>query len=243
MGHMPNNGFQGLVMDIGVSEGNDTAYYLAKGFRVIAVEADPTACQALRVRFHAEIERNALILLNFAACDTFGTFLEFFAHKVHQGISGVSKRAEVADDYIRHVVMTIDWRTLLAQAGLPRYVKIDIEGSEVRFLQGMLRERRVPEFISVECYKYRPTEMWHELGYTRFRLVDQNPLGGFQLPARQLESLSVKTADFKNASGPFGLDIFADGEWMDFNSLKLAWKEAERKFAHTWFDCHAWNPN
>jgi FkbM family methyltransferase len=241
--HMPNNGFQGLVMDIGVSEGNDTAYYLAKGFRVIAVEADPAAYQALRVRFQAEIQRNALILLNLAASDTFGGFLEFFAHKVHQGISGVSKRAEVADDYIRHFVMTIDWRTLLAQAGLPRYVKIDIEGSEVPFLRGMLREGRVPEFISVECYKFRATEMLHEAGYSRFRLVDQNPLGGFQLPDRQLEGSSVKKADFKNASGPFGLDIFADGDWMDFDSFKLAWKDAERKFNRTWFDCHAWDPN
>jgi FkbM family methyltransferase len=240
---MPNNGFQGLVMDIGVSEGNDTAYYLAKGFRVIAVEADPAACQALRVRFQADIERNALLLLNFAASDTFGSSLDIFVHKVHQGISGVTKRAELTDDYIRHSIVTIDWRTLLAQAGMPRYVKIDIEGNEVPFLQGMLQDRRVPEFISVECYQFRPTEMLHELGYKRFKLVDQNPPGGFQLPARQLEGRSVKTANFKHASGPFGLDIFGDGEWMDFDSFHVAWKTLQPTFNRTWFDCHAWNPH
>ena len=48
--------FQGVVMDIGVSEGNDTAFYLAKGFQVVAVEADPGMCRTLRSRFAREIE-------------------------------------------------------------------------------------------------------------------------------------------------------------------------------------------
>ena len=152
---MPNNGFQGLVMDIGVSEGNDTAYYLAKGFRVIAVEADPAACQALRVRFQADIERNALLLLNFAASDTFGSSLDIFVHKVHQGISGVTKRAELTDDYIRHSIVTIDWRTLL-QAGMPRYVKIDIEGNEVPFLQGMLQADVFPSSSRLNAISFDP---------------------------------------------------------------------------------------
>ena len=62
---------QGLVMDLGVSEGNDTAYYLSKGFRVIAVEADPATCDNLRQRFRSEIDAGDLMLLNFAASNSF----------------------------------------------------------------------------------------------------------------------------------------------------------------------------
>jgi hypothetical protein len=126
----------------------------------------------LRVRFQAEIERNA-----------FGSSLDIFVRKIHQGIF---KRAELADDYICQSVVTIDCRTLLAQAGMPRYLKIDIEGNEVAFLQGMLREGSVPEFKSVECYTFRPVEMLQQLGYTRFKLVDQFAPGGFQLLIRSL---------------------------------------------------------
>jgi 16S rRNA A1518/A1519 N6-dimethyltransferase RsmA/KsgA/DIM1 with predicted DNA glycosylase/AP lyase activity len=64
--------YAGLVIDIGVSEGNDSAYYLAKGFRVVAVEADSRSCARLRQRFASEIAAGALQLLPFAAADTFG---------------------------------------------------------------------------------------------------------------------------------------------------------------------------
>ncbi|WP_428376857.1 FkbM family methyltransferase [Lichenicoccus sp.] len=240
---MADDCYQGLVVDLGVSEGNDTAYYLAKGFRVIAVEADPGQFQALCHRFADNIASGALMLLNFAASDKFGATIEIFVHQVHQGVSGIAKRGEVADDYIRHVVTTIDWRTLLAQAGVPRYLKIDIEGNEAPFLKGLLECGGMPEFISVECHQIRPVEMLHEAGYRRFRLVDQNPAGGFQLASRQLEGLAIESADFRHGTGPFGLDIFGDGHWSDLDGFKAAWVEARPQMSRTWFDCHAWKPS
>jgi FkbM family methyltransferase len=241
---MIRSGFQGLVMDLGVSEGNDTAFYLAKGFKVIAVEADPAMCRAIRERFRAAIDTGALQVLNLAASSTFGDQLEIFVHQVHQGISGIAKRGEVPDNYIKHSVTTVDWQTLLAQAGLPRYVKIDIEGNEMPFLKGMINNSgQLPEFISVECHKFQPVEMLRDMGYKRFRLVDQNPPGGFQLPSRQMEGLSVEGVNFNHASGPFGLDLFGDGYWLDFDLFQAAWTEVRPQLSHTWFDCHAWNPN
>nr|WP_321985843.1 FkbM family methyltransferase [uncultured Lichenicoccus sp.] len=240
---MADDGYQGLIIDLGVSEGNDTAYYLAKGFRVVAVEADPGQFQALRHRFSTNITSGALMLLNFAASDTFGAFLEIFVHRVHQGVSGIAKRGEVADDYSVHVVTTVDWRTLLAQAGIPRYLKIDIEGNEAAFLKGFVEAGGRPEFVSVECHQIGPVEMLFEAGYRRFRLVDQNPPGGFKLAASQLEGLTLETADFSHGTGPFGLDIFADGDWCDFAGFKAAWVEARPRMSRTWFDCHAWKPS
>ena len=236
--------FQGLVMDIGVSEGNDTAYYLSKGFRVVAVEADPDACRALRTRFAREISSGALVLLHFAASAAFGDYVTLFVHNRAQGVSSIYKRPDVDPaGYSEHQVMTIDWRTLRAQAGVPRYLKIDIERQEERFLAGMAGDTELPEFISVEAYELRPCEMLCEMGYRRFRLVDQNPPGGLQLPTRQFEGLTVASADFRHASGPFGLDIFGEGNWLDFQRFEKAWEAARPEMARTWFDCHAWKPN
>ena len=40
-----------LVYDVGVHRGDDTAYYLHKGYRVVGVEADPAMADHLRDRF------------------------------------------------------------------------------------------------------------------------------------------------------------------------------------------------
>ena len=239
-----NHGFEGVVMDIGVSEGSDTAFYLAKGFRVVAVEADPGMCQSLRNRFAREIETGALTLLNFVASATFGNTVKFHVHDRVQGISSVYKRPDVdPSGYSEHLVMTIDWRTLRTQAGTPRYVKVDIGGLEERFLAGMVGEKQLPEFISIEAYKFRPCEMLHEMGYERFMLIDQKAPGGFQLPAVQFEGQHVASADFTHASGPFGLDLFTNGKWSDFGQFRVLWQTCQPKMAFTWFDCHAWKPN
>jgi FkbM family methyltransferase len=240
------NGFEGLIMDLGVSEGNDTAYYLAKGFQVVAVEADSGMCQRLRTRFAGEIKGGALQVLNFAAGESFGEIVEIFSHKVYQGLSGKEKRGDVSNDYVSYSVPTIDWSTLLAQAGLPRYLKIDIEGSEAAFMRSMRSQStpdRLPEFVSVECYKFEPLQALHRLGYQRFKLVDQNPPGGFQLPAHQVEGRPLQSANFTHCSGPFGLDVFGTGGWLRFDALHTAWTAAMPDFARTWYDCHAWKPN
>ena len=98
-----------LIMDIGVSEGNDTAYYLAKGFDVIAVEADPKSCEKLQKRFSQMSRSESYEFLNFAASERLGDRLKIFVHNVHQGLSGKAKRAEVPDDYTEYDVPTIDW--------------------------------------------------------------------------------------------------------------------------------------
>jgi FkbM family methyltransferase len=235
----------GLVMDIGVSEGNDTAFYLAKGFRVIGVEADPATCAHLRRRFAAEIRSGALKLLPFAASGTFGDLVDFFVHTEHQGISALTMHdlPYLKDGYRREAVLTIDWKTLVAQQGVPRYAKIDIEGNEESFLRGMAGHDRLPEFISVECHFFEPVAVLYALGYRRYRLVDQNPAGGFVLPAKQMEGASLERHEFLHASGPFGLDVFGDGRWLDINQMRDAWICVQPQRDTTWFDCHAWMPN
>ena len=213
----------GLIFDLGVSEGNDTDYYLQKGFRVIAVEADPEMFEKLKLRFQSAIKDGSLKLLNFAASDTFGDQVDFFTCTLNQGVSGVMINKDVQDHYKASVpVLTIDWKTLVAQ-GRPYYVKIDIEGNEKKFLEGMVQSRVIPEFISVECHTMEPVLKLHEIGYRRFQLVDQN-------------------CQVRDEHSGFGRDVFGFDDWMDIEGFKVAWEANQTKRDHSWFDCHAWMP-
>src|SRR5215831_9510764 len=55
-----------LIYDVGANNGDDTAYYLSRGFHVVAVEADPTLIEQARERFPDEIRRGRLELVNVA---------------------------------------------------------------------------------------------------------------------------------------------------------------------------------
>ena len=55
-----------LIYDVGLHNGDDTAYYLSKGYRVVAIEADPALVEQAHARFDKEIKRGRLTLLNVA---------------------------------------------------------------------------------------------------------------------------------------------------------------------------------
>jgi len=60
----------GLVYDVGANNGDDTAYYLFKGYRVLAIEADPSLMDELNARFAAEVAGGQLQILNIALAPT-----------------------------------------------------------------------------------------------------------------------------------------------------------------------------
>ena len=194
-------------------------------------------------RFKKQTEIGLIKILNFAASDIFGDSVEFYSHKTHQGISGLSHdRAEFAEgSFHSRPVFTIDWNTLRAQQGLPYYMKIDIEGQEASFLRGMLGSAHLPEYISVECHTLQPVEMLFALGYRLFKLIDQNPPGGFHLPTPQREGLHIKSVNWTHSSGPFGQEL-PETEWLSFEDFKVAYEASRPEYARSWFDCHAWLP-
>ena len=53
-----------LIFDVGADNGDDTAAYLARGFRVIAVEANPTLCEGMHKRFANDIKRGRASIVN-----------------------------------------------------------------------------------------------------------------------------------------------------------------------------------
>jgi FkbM family methyltransferase len=63
-----------LIYDVGMNNGDDTAYYLSRGFRVIAIEANPLLVEQGSQRFEREIAAGDLVILSIGVSDREGTF-------------------------------------------------------------------------------------------------------------------------------------------------------------------------
>ena len=61
-----------LIFDVGAHNGDDSFYYLSKGFRVVAVEANGDLCAFLRSRFGREASTGRFILVEAAIADKAG---------------------------------------------------------------------------------------------------------------------------------------------------------------------------
>ena len=68
-----------VIIDVGMHNGTDTDFYLKKGFRVIAVEANPRLVEKARDRFAAEIASGRLEILEGAITDREGD-VEFWVN-------------------------------------------------------------------------------------------------------------------------------------------------------------------
>src|SRR5262245_48872042 len=89
-----------LIFDVGMNNGDDTAYYLAKGFRVVAVEANPALVEQAKRRFAAELSVQRLMLYGVAISDRDGT-ISFFEDLQDDGRGSVSQDYAVQNEIAR----------------------------------------------------------------------------------------------------------------------------------------------
>jgi FkbM family methyltransferase len=61
------------VYDVGAHKGGDTAFYLKKGFSVVAIEASPELCEGLKRRSDVYLRDRQLAILNVAISNISGT--------------------------------------------------------------------------------------------------------------------------------------------------------------------------
>ena len=256
-----------LVYDVGVNDGKDSAYYLARGFRVVGVEASPVMAEQLRSRFAGEIQQGDFILLNAAVAEDEGE-AEFWLSD-HSEWSSFDKARAARDGFgCRAVsVKTRPFRSILEEHGRPYFCKIDIEGYDRLCLRGF-DPGTAPDYISVELALQDPVpdlELLRALGFSRFKIISQmtwsQPLPLLTrlqcaLPWRAAALLRQGEKRFRgvravedwafafNSSGPFGEDT--PGPWRTYDDiLQLygAMKSVEdrrvRKGLHDWFDIHA----
>ena len=152
-----------------------------------------------------------------------------------------SRGANICMRVTPYSILAIDRLTLLGQGGVPRYLKVDIEGQRRGAPSGAWLPANIfRDFVSVKCYQTGSAATLNVLGYQRFRLIDRNPPGGFLLPTPQLEDSHSEKPDFNDASGP---DLFGYGECVDYDAFRAAGILAVPLMSKTWFDCHAWQPS
>lgn len=175
-----------LIYDVGMNNGDDTAYYLSRGFRVVAIEANQVLAEQVSKRFDREIVAGKLTILNVGVADTEGTLPFWICDEKSEWSS--FDRAIASRDGMAHHQISIPCRTfrsILAEFGTPQYLKLDIEEAEMCCLRGLGTD--LPKYVSFErsAPPVDSLTLMSNLGYTGFKLISQYNLIPVEYPPCQ----------------------------------------------------------
>lgn len=168
----------GLAFDIGAHAGDRIAAFRGLGARVVAVEPQPAMARLLRWRFG----RDGDVTLHAVAMGAVAGRAELAVNTANPSVSTLSDRfraaadgaqgweGQVWDRRIEVEVRTLD--SLIADHGVPDFIKIDVEGFEAEVLAGL--SRPVPALSFEVVFAARDLGMAaldraQALGYDAFR--------------------------------------------------------------------------
>ena len=222
-----------LIYDIGFHEGQDTDFYLKKGFKVVAVEANPDLCEQGRQRFSSEISEGRLTLVQKALAKEPGTIT--FYQMDSMSVWGTCDPV-FAEDYRRRgersvarEVEAITMAQLLERYGVPYFLKIDIEGLDMVGVEGLRGANSVPPRLSMEAERnsfpglVREIQTLVELGYELFKIVPQSKVSTQKAPIPAMEGRWVDHTFPHGSSGLFGQE--APGRWLNQDELLNAYRK------------------
>jgi FkbM family methyltransferase len=166
---------RGLVFDIGANVGDKTDIFLRLGARVVAVEPDITNQTVIRQKFlkyrlhpkdvqvvgHAVSESVGVEMM---LVDGPGSAVNTLSSKWAEVLKADRARLNNSLDRLefqhQEPVKTITLEHMIAEHGTPFFIKIDVEGNELKVLRGLVRavpflsfEVNLPEFAAegIEC--------------------------------------------------------------------------------------------
>ncbi|MBS9768168.1 MAG: FkbM family methyltransferase [Flavobacteriaceae bacterium] len=212
-----------LIYDVGLHEGEDTDFYLKKGFDVVAFEANPDLIQRCKKRFSNEIQTEQLIIVEGAIVD-FGinirekkSSVKFFRNNNnnHWGtvVESWAKRNEMLGTENEIIeVPAVNFTECLQKYGIPHYLKIDIEGMDTLCLKALSDFEEKPDYISIESEKIsfealeKEFELFEKLGYSSFKVVNQATISSQKEPKNSEEGKFCNYLFLAGATGLFGKD-------------------------------------
>ncbi|MDM4719047.1 FkbM family methyltransferase [Micromonospora sp. WMMA1363] len=169
-----------LVFDVGAHVGDRTGGFRRLGARVVAVEPQPLCARTIRALYGGD---DRVILVEAACGATPGT-LELHVNSANPTVSTASPRfvqaAGGADGWRQETwdaridVPTTTLDALIAEHGVPAFVKIDVEGFEDAVLAGLTRPLPALsfEFTTIDRGVARAgLDRATALGFTRFNLA------------------------------------------------------------------------
>lgn len=233
-----------LIMDIGMHAGADTGYYLEKGFRVVGVEANSVLVEEARRAFAPYLASGQLVIEP-AGVRATAARLPFYINLQNDHWSSFDKEwgARRNSPYRTVEVECITPQTLIERYGMPYYLKIDIEGSDIDVVRGLHDFRDRPRYVSIEENNESYfQELWH-VGCRAFKIVDQTKHIDIRCPNPALEGRYVDASFDDVMTGPFGEE--APGEWLSLEDALETYRREVRSptdewmaHEHSWFDIH-----
>ena len=173
-----------LVYDIGMNNGDDTAYYLSLGFRTVAIEANPELVDQAKARFAREIASGRLTILNIGIAERQGE-LPFWICETNSRYSSFDRAYASWGNSPNHQIQVpcTRFETIVAQYGVPYFCKIDIQGNDFLCLEGFT-PHKVPIFLSIEAInlELKLLDMLRALGYSLFKCMSQSTFVPMQFP-------------------------------------------------------------
>ena len=242
------------IFDIGMFDGLDTDYYLECGYQVVAVEANPEMiARVSRVRA-AEIADGRLVIVHAAMA---ASREPVSLHLSGKDLGSSSTLPELVEGKRPSGVVTVPGlplADLLSKFGMPRFMKVDIEGAD-RVCVLALTAGAVPEHLSFEIGSDFQELLDHtrKVGYRRFKIVNQmsyrelanheclqdrlarrfSRLLGRPKPTHVRRSGRLFACGY--CSGP--LPWRSDGRWRTYEQTVAGWKTAQGGLANSgWYD-------
>lgn len=202
-----------LVFDVGANIGDKAAALLAKDVRLVCVEPQPSCVATLQARFgkHPQVavvpkglgSRPGLLEMHI---NSKSPVLSTFSAEWMQG----RFKNEVWDQKIDVPITTLD--DLVREHGVPRYLKIDVEGFEFEVISGLSRRVGIVSFEFTNEYfanAERFMKYLDNLGYRKFN---------FSLGERS--------------------DFAIDG-WVGMAQIAAVLRDICSKYANVWGDIYA----
>jgi FkbM family methyltransferase len=231
-----------LIYDVGLHQGEDTDFYLKKGFDVVALEADPELIAQCKIRFRDAIARGRLRVIEGAIAPTSAGEKVTFYRAPRRSIWGTIEEAWAERNtklgYISEKIELprVDIGEVYRSHGIPFYLKIDVEGVDRLVLDGLKQFEARPRYLSIESEKVDFAELQAEmallrdLGYTKFKPVQQQSVPGTTIRTKTLDGSEMKHVFERDASGPFGEDI--PQPWLSFDDTLREYESIFRRYGY-----------
>jgi FkbM family methyltransferase len=232
-----------LIYDIGLHKGEDAEFYLLKGFRVVAFEADPELVAFCRARLKKFVDSGQLTIVEGAIVDpdmlkagkntvmfytnrensVWGTVLSDWAKRNNHLLDSRFKNTRQENPGSAIEVNAIRFADALRMNGMPYYMKIDIEGCDMICLTALSAFKERPSYVSIESDKlsFKNTEheieLFARLGYRSFQAVNQATVHRQKPPQPTKEGQYTEHRFERGSSGLFGRDL--KDEWCSREAI------------------------
>jgi FkbM family methyltransferase len=215
-----------LIFDVGMHKGEDTDFYLKKGFRVVGIEANPELAQYCRQRFASHIAAGALHIVEGAivARDRVAEGPVTFYQNIDRTIWGTidpqwrDRNVRLGCHSKEISVPCLDLGTILREHGVPFYMKIDIEGADRLCLDYLKDLDTRPQYLSLEDEKVHLSKLIDDIGvlsehgYRTFLAVQQETIASSFYRGVDRSGRKITHQFEGSASGVFGTDLAS--RWM-----------------------------